>query len=314
MEIRTLTKVDEFRRVFELEQAIWGYESREDTVPVMMLLVSTKIGGFVIGAFDEGQLVGFAYALPGIRDGKAFLWSHMLGVVSEHRGTGLGWRLKVEQRRLAMASGLDLIAWTYDPLQAPNAQLNFAKLGTIAREYHPDAYPGSTSALHAGTPTDRLIAEWWLRSDRVAERLDAAGRYGAIRSEGQGARSTEAVPVNTVREGGRWLAPDGHDLSVQAPRLAVTIPAGFTEMQQCDLPLAQAWRSATRDIFTTCLARGYEVVDFVLDRPNGRGTYVLALAAEPEAFRSTPAATPAIGRRAGADGRGRPSDPPRGCS
>ena len=165
MDIRTLTTAEELRQVFYLEQTIWRYESIEDSVPVIMLLVSVRIGGLVIGAYDEDRLVGFAYALPGIRRGKPFQWSHMLGVLPEYRASGLGWRLKVEQRRLVVASGIDLIAWTYDPLQAANAHLNFAKLGTVAREYHLDAYPGSSSTLHAGTATDRLIAEWWLRSD-----------------------------------------------------------------------------------------------------------------------------------------------------
>jgi predicted GNAT superfamily acetyltransferase len=276
MEIRTLTTADELRQVFDLEQAIWGYESVEDSVPVIMLLVSARIGGLVLGAYDEGRLVGFAYALPGIRDGKPFQWSHMLGVIPEYRASGLGWRLKVEQRRLVMASGVDLIAWTYDPLQAANAHLNFAKLGTVAREYHMDAYPGSSSALHAGTPTDRLIAEWWLRSERVVERLAAAGPSEAERQRSSGVGASEAAAVNRVREAGEWLAPDGHDLSLDAPHLAVAIPTGFTRMQQRDLPLAEDWRLATREIFTSYLARGYEVVDFLLDRPRRRGTYLLS--------------------------------------
>ena len=279
MEIRTLTTADEMHQVFELEQAIWGYESVEDSVPVMMLLVSTRIGGLVVGALDRGRLVGFAYALPGIRDGRPFQWSHMLGVAPEYRASGLGWRLKVEQRRQVMAAGVDLIAWTYDPLQAANAHLNFAKLGTVAREYHLDAYPGSSSSLHAGTPTDRLMAEWWLRSDRAAERLAAAARGEAVRQRSAGA--SEAVPLNHVREAGEWLAPDGYNLAIAAPRLAVTIPTGFTEMQLRDVPLAQDWRLATREIFTTYLARGYEVTDFVLDRPRRRGAYVLALSPRP---------------------------------
>jgi predicted GNAT superfamily acetyltransferase len=278
MEIRTLTTAGELRAVFELEQAIWGYESVEDSVPVMMLLVSSRIGGLVVGAFDKGRLVGFVYALPGIRDGRPFQWSHMLGVVRDYRGSGLGWRLKAEQRRLVMASGLDLIAWTFDPLQAANAHLNFAKLGTIARDYHLNAYPGSSSALHAGTPTDRLIAEWWLRSERVVQTLEAIERGAAERPRGADLRVIDAVPVNSVRAAGESLAPDRHDLSVDAARLAVTIPAGFTEMQQRDLPLAQAWRLATREIFTTYLARGYEVVDFLLDRPGRRGTYLMSRA------------------------------------
>jgi predicted GNAT superfamily acetyltransferase len=276
MELRTLTTVDEFRQVFAREQEIWGYATTEDAVPVMMLLVSSRIGGLVTGAFDRGRLVGFACALPGIRNGKPFQWSHMLGVVPGYRDSGLGWRIKVEQRRLVMASGLDLIAWTYDPLQALNAHFNFEKLGTTAREYDEDAYPESTSTLHRGTPTDRLVAEWWLRSERVARRLDAIERGSGGGPERAGSMLQGATAINRAREGGEWLVPDGHDLSVDGARLAVTIPAGFTEMQQRDLPLAQAWRSATREIFATYLARGYQVTDFVLDRPARRGTYLLA--------------------------------------
>jgi predicted GNAT superfamily acetyltransferase len=273
MDIRTVTSADELRQVFELEQEIWGYQTVEDSVPVLMLLVSTRIGGLVVAAFDAGRMAGFAYALPGIRDGKPYQWSHMLGVLPPYRNSGLGHTLKLEQRRRVLESGLDLIAWTYDPLQALNAHLNFVKLGTIAREYHLDAYPGSTSDLHAGTPTDRLIAEWWLRSDHVEQRLAAVERHEAPPRE-----TGVVVAVNRVREGGEWLAPEGHDLSLDGARLGVTIPMGFTEMQQRDLPLAREWRAATREMFTAYLSHGYAVTDFVLERHRCRGTYVLSRA------------------------------------
>ncbi len=270
MDIRPVASADELRQVYDLELEIRGAESAEDRVSVLMLLVTTRIGGLCVGAFDAGRLAGFVYALPGIRDGKPYQWSHMMGVRAEYRNAGLGYLLKVEQRRQVMASGLDLIAWTYDPLQAMNAHLNFVKLGVVATEYHLDAYPGSASPLHAGTATDWLVADWWLRSRRVVERLAAAERREALPREHGG-----GVPINSVREGGGWLAPAAHDLSLDAPRLALTIPTGFTEMQRRDLPLAQAWRAATREIFTAYLARGYEVTDFVLDRSCGRGSYVL---------------------------------------
>lgn len=275
MDFRTLTTVGEFTQVLALEQRIWGCTTADDAVPVMMLLVSSRIGGLVVGAHDEGRLVGFAYAMPGVRDGRPFQWSHMLGVDPAWREAGVGRRLKLEQRRLVMASGLDLIAWTFDPLQAANAHLNFAKLGTIAREYDEEAYPDSTSALHAGTPTDRLVAEWWLRSERVERRLEEAARGGAAGAEDRRRAVDAATPVNRVREGKRWLEPAGHDLSVEAAALAVTIPTGFTEMQQQDLPLATAWRLATREIFEALLSRGCVVDDFVLDRAALRGTYLL---------------------------------------
>jgi predicted GNAT superfamily acetyltransferase len=271
MDIRTVTSAEELRQVFELEHQIWGYQTVEDSVTVLMLLVSTRIGGLVVGAFEAGRMVGFAYALPGIRDGKPYQWSHMLGVLPEYRNGGLGHELKLEQRRRVIASGLDLIAWTYDPLQALNAHLNFVKLGTVARSYHLDAYPGSTSDLHAGTSTDRLIAEWWLRTERVEQRLAAVERHEPPPREAGAVHA-----INRVRGGGEWLTPDGHDSSLDEPRLGITIPTGFTEMQQRDLALAKEWRAATREMFTTYLGRGYEVVDFVLDRPGSRGTYVLS--------------------------------------
>jgi predicted GNAT superfamily acetyltransferase len=200
----------------------------------------------------------------------------MLGVDEPWRNAGLGWRLKIEQRRLVMASGIDLVAWTFDPLQAANAHLNFRKLGATASRYHENAYPGSSSRLHEGTPTDRLVVDWRLRSERVARRIERAER--ASREAG-GAPDADAlagaVPVNRVAEGKQWLEPRGHDLAADAAALAVVIPTGFTEMQQRDLALAREWRAATREIFETLLARGYLVDDFVLDRPARRGTYRL---------------------------------------
>jgi predicted GNAT superfamily acetyltransferase len=272
MHLRPLTTVDDFRRVYALEQEIWGYTSAEDSVPVPIMVVSVKIGGLILGAFDDqDRLVGFAYSLPGVARGKPFHWSHMLGVVESQRNSGLGWRLKLEQRRLVLASGLDLIEWTYDPLQALNAHLNFVKLGVVVNEYHLDVYGESSSTLHRGTPTDRFVAEWWLDSPRVEATLDAARRGHARPADAGG-----AVPVNRVRGGGEWVVPESSDLAADAPRLAVTIPAGFTEMQQRDLPLAKAWRASTREIFTTYLPRGYQVVDFALDPGRRHGAYVLA--------------------------------------
>ncbi len=284
MRLRQLTSIDDYRRVYELEQSIWGYASVEDAVPVPMIIVTQKVGGLLLGAFDDDdRLFGFAYSMPGIREGKPFQWSHMLGVVDAHRNKGTGWLLKLEQRRVTLERGLDLIEWTFDPLQALNAHLNFVKLGAIAREYQPDVYGESSSPLHRGTSTDRFIAEWWLRSPRVEKRLEAAARrmnptgVGQSSETGVGQSSSFAGPVvNAVRTHGEWLEPVGADLSLDEDRVGVQIPMGFTEMQQRDLSLARAWRATTREIFTTYLSLGYEVVDFLLERPERRGTYVMA--------------------------------------
>ena len=136
MEIRPLTTLEECRQVAVLEKTVWGYTDAEDVVPPPVLIVSIKRGGILLGAFDDGgSMRGFVYSMPAIKDGRPTQWSHMLGVMPEMRAAGLGARLKLAQRRAALDMGMDLIEWTYDPLQAMNAHLNFTKLGVIVEEY-----------------------------------------------------------------------------------------------------------------------------------------------------------------------------------
>lgn len=277
MRLRQLTTLEEFRTVCALEHEVWGYTSSEDAVPVPMLIVSVKIGGLLIGAFDEAdRMVGFVYSLPGVSSGRPFQWSHMLGVAADHRDRGVAWQLKMEQRRLSLARGLNLVKWTFDPLQALNAHLNFAKLGIVSNEYEEDVYGESSSVLHRGTPTDRLIAEWWLRAPRVEDRLAEVGRGSAPPAWDPAGLGV----VNEVAPAGEWLAPARQDLSRSDDQLGVVIPMGFTEMQQREPGLARDWRASTREIFETYLSRGYQVVEFVLERAARRGVYALARNAE----------------------------------
>jgi predicted GNAT superfamily acetyltransferase len=99
----------------------------------------------------------------------------MLAVRAEYRNTGLGRRLKLLQREDALARGIELIEWTFDPLEIKNAYLNIEKLGAIACRYNINQYGITSSPLQGGLPSDRLIAEWWLRSKRV-ETLLSAGK------------------------------------------------------------------------------------------------------------------------------------------
>jgi predicted GNAT superfamily acetyltransferase len=149
-------------------------------------VVAQRIGGQVIGAFEDDTLVGFAMSLPGYRDGKPYLHSHMLAVLPQYRNLGVGRSLKLAQRDDGIARGFDLMEWTFDPLEIRNAHLNIARLGAIVRRYQPDFYGPSSSPLQGGLPTDRLYAEWWLRSDRVA---------GILRGEAQTIEIIERVTV-----------------------------------------------------------------------------------------------------------------------
>jgi predicted GNAT superfamily acetyltransferase len=168
--IRKCQGLDEIRACVALQKEVWSF-SDSDLVPLRIFVVAEKIGGQVIGGFAGRELVGFAMSIPGFRAGHAYLHSQMLAVRKEHRNTGLGRRLKLFQRDDALARGIELIEWTFDPLEIKNAYLNIERLGAIARRYYVNQYGVTSSPLQAGLPTDRLVAEWWLGSKRVESLL-----------------------------------------------------------------------------------------------------------------------------------------------
>jgi predicted GNAT superfamily acetyltransferase len=180
-EIRECSSLDELRACVSLQKEVWEFSDAE-LVPLRMLVVAQKIGGQVIGAFLEGELAAFVLALPGIRAGHSYLHSQMLAVGKRHRDAGLGRRIKWLQRENALQRGIELIEWTFDPLEIKNAYLNIEKLGAIARRYSVNQYGITSSPLQGGMPTDRLIAEWWLQSKRVRELL-ATGSLAACQSK-----------------------------------------------------------------------------------------------------------------------------------
>jgi|SRR5437867_1661042 len=266
---RDLTTLEDYAQVVDLERVIWG-PGYDDVVPVPILAPTVLRGGILIGAFAGARLVGFVYSMPGIKHGKPTQWSHMLGVLEEHRNDGTGRRLKLLQRDRALAMGLELIEWTYDPMQALNAHLNFTKLGVMVEEYEENVYGSSTSPLHRGNPTDRFVAEWWIAKPHVERRLAADGSI-AVRASALG----DARAANRAVSAGEWLECANVDLALDARRLLVEIPCGFTEMLSRAPDLALAWRMATRQIFTNYFNRGYHAVDFFLDRANAKGSYLL---------------------------------------
>jgi predicted GNAT superfamily acetyltransferase len=168
--IRRCQGLDELRSCVALQKEIWNFTDAE-LVPLRMFVVADKVGGQVMGAFDGDEMVGFALSVPGARSGRVYLHSHMLAVRKEHRNSGLGRRLKLLQREDALARGIELIEWTFDPLEIKNAYLNIEKLGAISRRYNINQYGITSSPLQGGLPSDRLIAEWWLKSRRVESLL-----------------------------------------------------------------------------------------------------------------------------------------------
>src|SRR5215469_5536080 len=184
--IRACSGHDELEACVQLQIETWGYDE-SDIIPRKAFLVGQKIGGQVIGAFDTDlpgagrqghpeSLIGFAMSLPGVKTNgvspRPYLHSHMLAVRDAYRNRGLGAQLKLEQRREALNRKIRLMEWTFDPLEIRNAHLNIHKLGAIVRCYHVNFYGVSSSRLQGGLPTDRLVAEWRLDSDRVVANLE----------------------------------------------------------------------------------------------------------------------------------------------
>jgi predicted GNAT superfamily acetyltransferase len=191
--LRNCSELDEFRACVALQKEVWGFADNE-LVPLRIFSLAPKIGGQVIGAWEGETLVGFAFSIPGTRSGHPYLHSHMLAVREDHRNTGLGRRIKLFQREDAVAHGYGLMEWTFDPLEIKNSYFNLERLGVIARRYNLNQYGITSSPLQGFLPTDRLVAEWWLTSKRVA----------TLMSTGQHAQFVEEARIEVPAEIYAW--------------------------------------------------------------------------------------------------------------
>lgn len=236
--IRHCHDLSEFLKCFELQRAVWG--KTELDVPLPLFVIAAETGGQVLGAFDREKMVGFTLAIAGYRDGLPFLHSHMTAVLENYRDRGIGRRLKLFQRDDALQRGIRLVEWTFDPLEVKNAYLNFNRLGAIARRYLPNCYGVTTSPLHGGMPTDRLIAEWWLDSPRVNNLLNSA-------------------------------VPAGQRSS--ATRAEILIPAEMPRLRHENSPEAVRIQTEVREKFQHWIAEGYAATAIEISSEGGR--YIL---------------------------------------
>jgi predicted GNAT superfamily acetyltransferase len=245
VEIRQLFHLEEFGAIFEMQKVIWSYED-SDLIPMRFLAVVARVGGHVFGAYDGPRMVGFCFAIPGIKpDGRPYLHSHMLGVLPEFRNAQVGRRLKLRQRDDALERGIALIEWTFDPLELKNAFLNIARLGAIVRVYKENQYGATTSPLHGGLPTDRCIAEWWIDSPRVHAIL-----VGQADPEGTPPANPQACPTERI-----------------------AYPADIADMRVRDNARARAIQQTNARLFLEAFSRGLAVTGFT--RTESEGVYLL---------------------------------------
>jgi predicted GNAT superfamily acetyltransferase len=265
--VRALTSHADFAACVKLQHDTWGHGFR-DAVPASILLVSQKLGGVAAGAFTgDGSLVGFVFGMTGVENGRIVHWSDMLAVRPEVQNLGLGRRLKEFQRDAVRRVGGRAIYWTFDPLVARNAHLNFNVFGVRAVEYQRDMYGSKTgSDLHREIGTDRLIVAWPVDDGAIADR----------KRETSAARESDAYKAAPIvgdaeRPDRRW------DDSIGSSRhLRIAVPLDVSVLQSTDAPRAATWRASTRAAFEAAFAKGYRIEGFSVDADQDRGFYLVA--------------------------------------
>lgn len=226
IQIRPAEGHGELHACVDLQIQIWGFTER-DAVPFNQLHAAHEWGGQVLVAVDGDRLIGFCYGFGGRQYGRPALLSHMLAVLPDYRGQDIGAQLKMAQARWARAEGYPLITWTYDPLEAVNANLNIGRLGGIVRQYLVNHYGEMTDGLNKGLPSDRLLVEWHLDRPKVAALLDG-----------------QPAPAEP------------------APLYRVTVPRSIQAIKASDPAGALRWRLQVRDQIQQALAEGCAITGF----------------------------------------------------
>ncbi len=232
------------RAIEVLQAAVWGHDNRT-VVPGHLLALTAHSGGIVLGAFDGSEPVGFAFGLLGRQGNRLYHASHMLGIHPRLQGAGIGVALKWRQRERALEQGLDLMTWTFDPLEARNAYFNLHKLGVVGREYREDFYGEMDDELNRGLPSDRLYVEWRLAHSPMPDARGCSPRSAVRIVTSSGERPVLAIPAEHP----------GVPVLIEAPR-------NIQQLKGENIEMAQAWRQAQRKAFTWAFGKGYLADDF----------------------------------------------------
>lgn len=251
IEVREINSHNEFTLAEDIQISAWGMSERMVTPKEIMLAIQHN-GGLVLGAFDGNKMVGVSIAFLGMRDGKLFMYSHQTGVSKEYQDRGVGYMLKQKQREICLERGIDLIAWTFDPLIARNAYLNLNKLGGIARNYLTNYYGTMNDSINFGWQTDRVICEWY-----IEEKMHKMIRYHAI-TDTSGA-------LEAIVKSGEWPYIKCIDwvIDKNASKVLIDIPYDITEIKRKDMSEAIRWREGIRDVFQRYFENGLVAVSLL---------------------------------------------------
>jgi predicted GNAT superfamily acetyltransferase len=264
VEVRALHTLDELEEARAIWDAVWPTVPGATEITQNLLRAIEHAGGYVGGAYDGGRMIGSCLAIVGRSQGThgwhTHLHSHVAAALPGFADRGVGTALKLHQRAWALRHDIDRIVWTFDPLVRRNARLNLVKLGGSGVEYLVDFYGVMDDALNAGDESDRLLLQWDLASERVADALAGA--------------ATAATRADWVERGAveRLVAtedgPRLHD--VVAPYVLVAVPDDIVDVRRFDLALAKVWRLQVRAALEPLVNAGARVVSLTTD-----GSYVV---------------------------------------
>lgn len=252
-----------------LQEAVWKF-NESDIIPSRFMLILCKHGGFAMGAFDGKMMIGFVFGVPAIHFGRPSQHSHMLAVLPEYHNHNVGFNLKKAQREDALSRNIDLITWAFDPLQSKNAHLNINKLGVIACSYDINLYgESSSSKLHSRLGTDRLLAEWWLLSDRVKIIMD-----GCAQDVMKKPPSIGLSIIKTEYDSQKLLIPFEPDLTLTNKVLLIEIPDNIDKIKDSNIEIARKWRNLVQKTFLHYFDAGYYINSLQVERDgNTRRVY-----------------------------------------
>ncbi len=227
------------------------------------MIAAQNHDGLVLGSYEGNRMVGVLFGFTALLNGRPYHYSHITGVAKEYQSRGVGYKLKLAQRKFVMGRGMSLVKWTFDPLQAGNAYFNIGKLGGVCRTYTRNLYGVLNDSLNRGRLTDRFEVEWWIKSWRVRRRVEAGAGKSAV---GEALKQDVPIVNRTERMRGGLRRPSRVRLGLKDLRLLVEIPESIVRVRDASLDASRAWALCYRRVFEHYFSRGYAATDVVLRR------------------------------------------------
>ncbi len=250
-EIMPAKTPDDIRKGVEVIKDAWGADDLSTIMKDLLTGIRSN-GGLVLLAYEANDVVGISFSFVGYRKNKIYLYSHMTGVKRAYKNSGLGFELKKSQREWAISNGFDLVSWTFDPLQGLNSKFNLRKLGAIARNYRRNHYGTMVDSLNAGIRSDRVVAEWYIKSKHVENRLN--GYY-------ENYDELEDAIITIERD--NYRIPDKIKKDINKSLFRVEIPQDILLLKLKNFEDVKKWRDATAEVYETYFSRGYALIDFI---------------------------------------------------